>query len=114
MALTIRMKLDDETHELDLSSMLISEARLLKKFTGWDYLSWRTQLGQSDPDAVAFAWWIALRRDGVEPGPFADLDFNMAALEAEAVFDVDDTAAGEDADADLPTSSDEESEMSLT
>jgi hypothetical protein len=114
MALTIRMKLDDETHELDLSSMMISEARLLKKFTGWDYLSWRTQLGQSDPDAVAFAWWIALRRDGVDPGPFADLDFDMASLKAKAILDEDDAAAEEDADADLPTSSDEESEQSLT
>lgn len=103
MAIQIKMRLGEEEHILDLESMLISEARLLKKHVGWDYLTWRQQLGQSDPDAVAFAWWIAKRRSGEDPGPFMDLDFDMAALDAEAVVDEEPEAEEDDTDTDLPT-----------
>jgi hypothetical protein len=93
----LMMSLDGVEHELDLDSMLISEARELKRLTGWDYLTWRSMLGQSDPDAIAFAWWMVCKRAGDPvPGSFMDLDFDMVSLQVRVV--VDDEAADEQAD----------------
>jgi hypothetical protein len=108
------MELDGVERELDLGTMLISEARELKRLTGWDYISWRDQLAQSDPDAIAFSWWLVNRRAGTPlPGSFADLDFDMTALNVVARRTDDDEVAGDDkgddANAEGPTGSEPDS-----
>jgi hypothetical protein len=115
MSLIVFMTLDTVERELDLDTMLISEARELKKLTGWDYLTWRGELAKQDPDALAFAWWISNARAGTPlEGRFVDVDFNMAALDLRVVnTDADeDSDDDEDDDAEGPTGSGAEPETS--
>ena len=107
------MNVEGVERELDLGTMLISEARELKKFTGWTQDAWREQLGLSDPDAIAFAWWLANRRAGAPlAGAFTDVDFDLTALEVTAVVDVDAATGdeGDDENAEGPIGSEPESE----
>lgn len=117
MAVIITLTLDGQSRDLDLSSLLISEAREMKRLIGVSSMAdFITGLQQSDPDSIAFAWWLACARAG-QPlaGKFTDLDFDIEGLRVSVPLDEEqDTAAEEDADPDLPTGSEEESEASTT
>jgi hypothetical protein len=102
------MTIGDKSYPFELGSLLVSEARQMKRCIG---LTSKDQLVQAlleeDPDAIAFMWWLAAQRAGEPlPGTFAELDFNTV----DVVFSADvepeaPSAAGEGADPDLPTSS---------
>lgn len=117
MAITITLTLDGESRDLALDSLLISEAREMKRLIGvasmGDFI---TGLQEADPDSIAFAWWLANRRAGTPlPGKFTDLDFDIEGLRVSVPMDDElETAAEEDADPDLPTGSEEGSEDSTT
>lgn len=99
------LTVDGVTRNLDIDSMLISEARDLKRLTGLTFLDWQNDLFQLDATSIAFAWWLACRRDGAPiPGAFSDLDFDMGAMNIEYLRpegEPDDDAP--EADAEGPT-----------
>lgn len=119
MSLLITMSLDGDDRDLDLGSLLISEAREMKRLIGYGSAeTFREELGNLDPDAVAFAWWLANKRAGTPlPGKFADLDFDLEALRARATLTDVDAApddAEDDTDTDVPTGSEQVSVLSGT
>lgn len=115
MAVSITITLGDVQRELQLTSLLISEAREMKRLIGLSSIGAFVQaLQDSDPDAIAFAWWLVNSRAGTPlGGKFADLDFDIEAMRWGVTGLEDEPAAEEDADPDLPTSSGGEPE-SLT
>lgn len=112
MAVTITLTLGQTERELALNSLLISEAREMKRLIGLSSMpAFVEALQADDPDAIAFAWWLANNRAGTPlGGKFADVDFDMESLRWGVTGVEQDTAAEEDADPDLPISSGEESE----
>lgn len=111
MALVITLHLDGVVRDLALDSLLISEAREMKRLIGVSSMpAFVSALQESDPDAVAYAWWLANNRAGTPlGGKFTDVDFDMEGLLVSVPNEPDEvTAAEEDADPDLPTSSAEE------
>ena len=78
----ITFHLDGVSKDFDLGTLLVSEARDMKKMIGLastaDLLE---ALQNEDPDATAFAWWLANKRAGTPlEGKFLDLDFNLNGL----------------------------------
>lgn len=54
-----------EVLTFDLSDPLLSELRVLRTQTGWDWITWRTlALKRGDPEASAALVWLAVRRHG--------------------------------------------------
>ncbi len=115
MSLTITLALGDVHRDLALDSLLISEAREMKRLIGVSSMpAFVAALQDLDPDAVAYAWWPANNRAGTPlGGKFTDVDFDMEALRVTVPQSEEEPAAEEDADPDLPTSSGPEPE-SLT
>lgn len=117
MAVIITLTLDGQSRDLALDSLLISEAREMKRLIGVSSMGdFIAGLQQSDPDAIAFAWWLASARAGHPlAGKFTDLDFDLEGLRVSVPMEEEqETAAEEDADPDLPTGSEEGSEDSTT
>ena len=114
MSLQITMTLDDVERDLDLGSLLISEAREMKRCIGYGSTeTFLSELKALDPDAVAFAWWLANRRAGTPiAGKFADLDFDLEALRARASIAGEDAeeSTEDDTDTGVPTGSEPEAE----
>ncbi len=110
MSAVITIHLDGESREFDLASLLISEARDMKRLIGYsDMRVFLDALDDKDPDAAAFAWWLVNKRAGTPlEGKFADLDFNLQGMtfSVPARDDVE-PAPEEGAEDDTPTSSDE-------
>lgn len=111
----ITMTQDDQTRVLDLSSMPIKDAAECERLTGWSWTEWRENLARDRANAVAFAWWIAGRREGLDVGKFSEIDLDLARLSwgvelDDAEQDAVDAAAEEvdEDDASRPTGSDEE------
>jgi hypothetical protein len=104
------MTFGDESRTLDLASMPIREAAECERLTGWTWTEWRTHLAEDRANAVAFAWWLAGRRAGLDVGKFTDVDLDLAKLrwavelsdEEQAQVDAAEEAA-DDEDPDLPT-----------
>lgn len=117
MSLLITMTLDGVDRELDLGTLMISEAREMKRLIGYgSNEAFLNDLKALDPEAVAFAWWLANKRAGTPiEGKFSDLDFDLEALRARASVSDEDEAEGseDDTDTDVPTGSEPEAE-SLT
>lgn len=65
---------------LDLNTMLVSEAERCEELTGWEATEWRDALFDNRARAVKFAVFLARARSG-EPVSWADLDFDLAALD---------------------------------
>ena len=109
MSAVITIHLDGESREFDLSSLLISEARDMKRLIGYsDMRTFLDALDGNDPDAAAFAWWLVNKRAGTPlEGKFTDIDFNLQDLAFSVPAREDEAAPKEGADADLPTSSSE-------
>ena len=111
MAVTITLTLGDVEREFTLGSLLISEAREMKRLIGLSSTAALVEALQADdPDAIAFAWWLVNNRAGTPlGGKFIDLDFDIEALRW-GVTGIEEqvAAAEEDADPDLPTSSGQE------
>ena len=110
----ITMTFEDSTRVLDLSSMPIKDANECERLTGWSWTEWRENLAKDRANAVAFAWWIAGKREGVDVGKFSDIDLDLAKLSwgvelDDAEQEMLDGAGSEGAedDASRPTSSDE-------
>lgn len=108
----INMTVSDETRTLDLASMPIKDAMECERLTGWSWVEWRENLAADRASAVAFAWWLAGRRAGVDVGRFSDLDLDLAKIRWNAELSDDEQelvdaqqASDEDAgdDADRPT-----------
>lgn len=108
MGTVITFRVGDEAHDFDLATLLISEAREMKRCIGISTISeLMSGIDGSDPDCIAFTWWLARKRGGAPAaGPFIDFDFDMAAFDFTITAPGDDDAAPEEgADPDLPTSS---------
>jgi len=101
MARIISITIGEDTRELDLDSLLISEAKECQRLTGMKFHEWEQEFIAGDATAIAYAWWLACKRAG-EPvaGPFADLDFDLGQT---VMRRVEPDAQPEEADADLPT-----------
>lgn len=108
----ILMTVGDETRTLDLGSMPMADAIQCEKLTSWSWVEWRENLSQDRASAVAFAWWLAGRREGVDVGRFSELDLDLAKMRWSAEMSDDEKelveaqqAAGDEPedDADRPT-----------
>jgi hypothetical protein len=110
----IIMTAGDESRALDLSTMPIKDAAECERLTGWSWAEWRENLGHDRANAVAFAWWIAGRRAGVDVGKFSEIDLDLAQLTWSVELDdaeqelIDNAETTGEGDAARPTSSDQE------
>ncbi len=93
-----------EDRTLDWDSMPMPDAIACQKQTGMTYSEWRKSLLREDAEAIAFAWWIAGRRAGVDVGRYVDLledrDFDLGALQVEPVLTEEEQAAIDKVDED--------------
>lgn len=71
---------------LDLGVLMIPEALELKRFTGLGPRSWIDELGEDEPLAVRFAFYLARKRNG-EDVVFADVDVNLFDMSLTVVED---------------------------
>lgn len=62
---------------LDLGILMIPEALELKRYTGLGPRQWIDALGEDDPLAVRFAFYIARKRAGEDAIAFGDVDVNL-------------------------------------
>lgn len=76
----INMTVGEETRTLDLASMPIKDAMECERLTSWSWIEWRDNLSQDRASAVAFAWWLAGRRAGLDVGRFSELDLDLAKM----------------------------------
>lgn len=107
------MTVDDETRTLDLNSMPIKDAMECERLTSWSWIEWRENLAADRASAVAFAWWLAGKRAGLDVGRFSELDLDLAKMrwsaelspDEQELVDAQNAASDEDAgdDADRPT-----------
>lgn len=74
------MSAGDESRTLDLSTMPIKDAMECERLTSWSWIEWREALASDRATAVAFAWWLAGKREGLSVGRFSDLDLDLAKL----------------------------------
>ena len=110
----IVMSIEEQERKLDLSTMPIKDAAECERLTGLTWTEWREQLAQDRASAIAFAWFLAGKRDGLETVKFSEIDLDLAKLrwsveltdEEQALIDGQ-SAAEEDADAALPTGPDQ-------
>jgi hypothetical protein len=108
------MRLEDQERKLDLATMPIKDAAECERLTGLTWTEWREQLAQDRASAIAFAWFLAGRREGHPAVKFSDIDIDLAKLrwdvelsdEEQALIDAG-SAAEEDADSEIPTGPDE-------
>lgn len=77
----IVMTAEGESRALDLSTMPIKDAADCERLTTWTWTEWRSALARDSASAVAFAWWLAGRREGVDVGRFSDVDLDLAKLQ---------------------------------
>lgn len=77
-----RLTIGEESWLLDLGTMKVSEAEQCEALTGWDIEKWRDSLVENRARAMKYAVWLARTRAG-EQVAWADLDFDLAALEWE-------------------------------
>ena len=103
MARIISITVGEETHELDLGSLFISEARECQRLTGMKAHEWEAEFFSGDATAIAYAWWLACKRAGAPPAAsFAELDFDLGKADIHVVVPKSE-AVDEPADPDLPT-----------
>ena len=110
----IVMSIEDQERKLDLATMPIRDAAECERLTGLTWTEWREQLAQDRATAIAFAWFLSGKRDGLETVKFADIDIDLAKLrwsveltdEEQELIDAG-SAASEDAESDLPTGLDQ-------
>lgn len=101
----------EQERRLDLSTMPIKDAAECERLTGMPWTEWRAALAEDRSSAVAFAWYLAGKRAGVEVGRFTDIDLDLAKLrwsvelseEEQAAVDTAESEDSEGEDADLPT-----------
>ena len=106
----IIMTAGQESRALDLATMPIKDAADCERLTSWTWTEWRSALARDSASAVAFAWWLAGRRAGVEVGRFSDVDLDLAKLNWSVELSDEEQAAMESAgdesaegDAERPT-----------
>lgn len=102
----LKMTLRGTTRELDMdrNRVTLNEERSLIAQLGWTWPEWIGHLAEEHPDAQAFAWWVACRRDG-EPtdGKARDLDWAYGDMVWEAISDDDpEEPGGDEADGAEP------------
>lgn len=106
----LRFTYDDETRDLDIMSMLMSEAELCETLTGFTEDEWRDQLTHNRVGAVRFAWFLAGRRAGASER-MSDIDLDLRRLKVQVVASDGEEPVGggdeEGAAADLPTGPDD-------
>lgn len=95
-----------DVRDLDVMSMLMSEAEQCESLTGWTEDEWRAEMARNKAAAVRFAWWLAGRRAGVAER-YSEVDLDLRRLSVEVVPTGDEEPAGggdeEGAAAGLPT-----------
>lgn len=108
----LRFTYGDEARDLDVTTMLMSEAESCEKLTGWTEDEWRTEMAEGKVAAVRFAWWLAGKRAGVEER-YSSIDLDLRKIGYEVVLTDEEKAAAEsdtEADAGLPTGPDGDQE----
>ena len=103
----IRFTYGDEVRDLDIMSMLMSEAEQCESLTGWSVNEWHSELARNRVAAVRFAWWLAGRRAGVTER-YSDVDLDLRRLGLEVIASEGEEPVGggdteEGVAADLPT-----------
>lgn len=97
----------NEKRVLDVEVLLMSEAETCEKLTGWTEDEWRQAMVDNRVQALKFAWWLAGKRAGVEE-QYSTVDLDLRKLNTDVALDAEEQAVlDEEADAALPTSSDE-------
>lgn len=114
----INMTVGEETRTLDLASMPIKDAMECERLTSWSWIEWRENLSQDRASAVAFAWWLAGKRAGLDVGRFSELDLDLAKMRWSAelsddereLLDAQEAASDEDSgdDVERPTGLEQE------
>jgi len=86
----------DEERVLEWETMPVPDAITCEKVTGMTHVEWRNAMIDDRAEALAFGWWIAGHRAGIDVGPFVDLledrSFDLWALSVIAVPDEDQAA----------------------
>lgn len=65
---------------LDLDRLMIDEGIELQRLTGFGPLQWIDALGQNDPKALRFAFYLARKRDG-EDIAYKDVNVNIFGID---------------------------------
>jgi hypothetical protein len=100
----LRFTLDGEVREIEWNSFRLSEADELRRFTGWSRNEWIDALFNDHPDAIRFAWWLGNKRNGTPiDGKLADIDFDLADFEVDAIEEPDEVPVDGAEGSDLPT-----------
>ena len=110
----LRFTHGDEVRDLDVMTMLMSEAEACETLTGWTEDEWRTELTHNRVGAVRFAWFLAGRRAGAAER-YSEIDLDLRKLGVEVIASEDEEPVGGDGTeegvaADLPTGRDDSQE----
>jgi len=101
----------DQSRTLDWDHMPLPDAIECERVTGWTYHEWRKALIEDKAQAVAYAWWLAGKREGVDVGRFADAlkdeTLDLGALSIEVIPD-EEPEAQPAGDAEGPTGPEQE------
>lgn len=88
--MTQLFEIKDDTQgpwDLDLGRLMLDEGIELRRLTGYGPRQWIDQLGEDDPLAVRFAFYLARKRAG-DDIPFGEINVNL--------FELSITMKGED------------------
>ncbi len=101
----------EESRTLEWDRMPIADAIECERITGWTYQEWRRALLEDRAQAIAYGWWLAGKRAGVDVGSFAEFlrsdTFDLGALRIEPILTDEERAVVEadesEADEEGPT-----------
>jgi hypothetical protein len=98
----LRLTVDGETHELDMTRILNTEAIAAQKVTGLTWDQMLTKCDDGDAEAISALVWIAVKRAHPELR-FKDLSFPLREVWGGREFiDTDDASDEGDDDVDPP------------
>lgn len=106
----LRFRASGYEYEYDETSMLVSEARLIKKHAGFGLTGFSEGLRAGDPDALVAMLFLAKRRSGVACRwqDFDNFDLNTIEVLTDTDEDEDEDGAGAEGNPpSLPQASDD-------
>lgn len=91
------VRFEDKDYEFDIEGMTVSEARYIKKVTGFSIRGLIEGMSEVDPDALVAAYWLMQKQNGVvvdmNKVDFALLKFGEALNDAFAAEDKENEGA---------------------
>lgn len=75
-----------QSYPFDQGAIKMSQAKVIKQFTGLGLVSWEKSLEEADPDALVALVWVALDQNDIKTD-ITSLDFTMDDLATLVVVD---------------------------